>query len=761
MTLPQQVSAPAATPDAPAVSIAIRAYRRRWLGEAIGSVLAQTFDDLEVVVYDDAGDLDDVAASFGDPRVRYHCGTREMGAAGLFAAALAPCRGRYLGVLDDDDRYEPEFVERLVAALEADPAAGVAFARSRWDLGDRLIAPRDPRPAGRVPDAARHILSGSYLIQPSLMLVRRAALDDAEAAQPLVDGVAPDLWLNATVAVRGWNHVLVDDVLVTRRWHDDQIARKPSAHDRAVATWESLDVPDPGLDALRAEQHARALLRRAAAHLHSGDNRAARADLDAAAHVDAAAWRGPRRLLQAAARTGPAARVAAASWFALPPVKRRRDLPPDAELRQRPAGGGLRRDVLTLGVGTVVAQILMVGVSPVITRLFTPAEIGAAAVLIGALGTWSVSSLTLDWAIPLARARDEAASLVALCLVIGVVLSGLAALAVALAGDTLARLAEIPEVAGWVWLLPAQLALGALVLTATGVLVRARRFGRLAAVRAAQAAAVAGTSVAVGVAGGGGGPLAAATTGGVLLSAGVAAQGALRGEWHALGRTLRTGLAGMGRSAGRWRHFAGWGTASWGLNVAREAIVPALVAALYGAAGAGLVFVAQRVLGAPVALAMDAVSRAWYGTASQIVRGGDRDMRAALVRVTRGLALGGAPLLVLAVVAGPPLFPLVFGNDFEAGGEVLAALAPLHFFLLISGPAGLTLMALDRTRLQSAFSGARLAGAVIAIAGVHAAGGSLVLALAAYAASMAAVSAAIAVAAWRLVGRPIAAQPNE
>lgn len=41
----------------PTVSIAIRAYRRRWLGEAIASVLGQTYRDLELVVYDDAGEI--------------------------------------------------------------------------------------------------------------------------------------------------------------------------------------------------------------------------------------------------------------------------------------------------------------------------------------------------------------------------------------------------------------------------------------------------------------------------------------------------------------------------------------------------------------------------------------------------------------------------------------------------------------------------------------------------------------------------------
>ena len=50
----------------PTVSVAIRAFRRRWIAQAIRSVLAQTFTDLELVIYDTAGDLEDVVAAAAD-----------------------------------------------------------------------------------------------------------------------------------------------------------------------------------------------------------------------------------------------------------------------------------------------------------------------------------------------------------------------------------------------------------------------------------------------------------------------------------------------------------------------------------------------------------------------------------------------------------------------------------------------------------------------------------------------------------------------
>jgi O-antigen/teichoic acid export membrane protein len=110
-------------------------------------------------------------------------------------------------------------------------------------------------------------------------------------------------------------------------------------------------------------------------------------------------------------------------------------------------------------------------------------------------------------------------------------------------------------------------------------------------------------------------------------------------------------------------------------------------------------------------------------------------------------------VLAVTVVAGPALFPLVFGEDFEAGGDVLLALAPLHFMMFVATPAGLMLIAIDRRKLQTIFTGSRLLGAVATITAGHALGASLTGALALYAASMAAVSAALGVTAWRLSGR--------
>ncbi len=108
--------------NAPRVSILIPTYNRADLiGAAVDSVLAQTFQDFEIIVVDD-GSTDgtaDVLARYGE-RVQYlrieHAGPAPARNAGFRAA-----RGEYVCILDSDDLYYPHKLALQVAHLDAHP----------------------------------------------------------------------------------------------------------------------------------------------------------------------------------------------------------------------------------------------------------------------------------------------------------------------------------------------------------------------------------------------------------------------------------------------------------------------------------------------------------------------------------------------------------------------------------------------------------------------------------------------------------------
>jgi glycosyltransferase involved in cell wall biosynthesis len=114
--------------DRPTVSILINNYNyARFLGDAIDSALAQTYPNIEVVVVDD-GSTDnsrEVIAGYGD---RIRAVLKENGGqASAFNAGFAVTRGDIICLLDADDFFKPEKVQRVIEILAGNPNLGWCF----------------------------------------------------------------------------------------------------------------------------------------------------------------------------------------------------------------------------------------------------------------------------------------------------------------------------------------------------------------------------------------------------------------------------------------------------------------------------------------------------------------------------------------------------------------------------------------------------------------------------------------------------------
>jgi glycosyltransferase involved in cell wall biosynthesis len=243
---------------APAVSICIRGWRATYLTESIASVLEQSYTDLELVVADDAGDLEPVVAGFDDPRVRYHRNPRRMGVSGNIRAAFSLARGRYLGLLGDDDRMLPGYVERTVAALEADPEAGLVFTSYLRDKGGVLLRNERRISAGRHDAFLPTLLRPDAPVPINATLMRREVWESGEHELPLPDDAAPDVFIFVRAALAGWPFVSIDEPLMAYRLHEGQTSADRRYLDRVIATWERFSFADPECEELRRGQLARA-----------------------------------------------------------------------------------------------------------------------------------------------------------------------------------------------------------------------------------------------------------------------------------------------------------------------------------------------------------------------------------------------------------------------------------------------------------------------------------------------------------------------
>lgn len=84
--------------------------RAEMLPQAIESILSQTFSDFEFIIINDGSsdDTDEVVAHYNDSRIRYYRNDRNRGIAFSRNRAASLARGKYIMIMDDDDRSFPE-----------------------------------------------------------------------------------------------------------------------------------------------------------------------------------------------------------------------------------------------------------------------------------------------------------------------------------------------------------------------------------------------------------------------------------------------------------------------------------------------------------------------------------------------------------------------------------------------------------------------------------------------------------------------------
>lgn len=119
---------------APLVSVIIPAYRAApSIAATLDSVLAQTFQDYEVIVVNDGSpdtaELEQALAPYRD-RITY-LRQENQGPSGARNTGILAARGRYLATLDADDMWMPEHLAAQLAVLEADPSVDVVYADAR------------------------------------------------------------------------------------------------------------------------------------------------------------------------------------------------------------------------------------------------------------------------------------------------------------------------------------------------------------------------------------------------------------------------------------------------------------------------------------------------------------------------------------------------------------------------------------------------------------------------------------------------------
>lgn len=204
-----------------------------FLKEAIDSVYSQTYQDWEILFFDNnSSDRSAEIAKGYDPRLKYHFNSKTvpLGTARNLAIALA--KGQYIAILDCDDVWLPTKLELQLATFNKKPGRriGLSYTDSmRFDAGGVDLASYS---------LDRHLAEGDVYSK----LIRDCFVDMSTAVFPKdiffeVGGIDArynqvedwDLWLKIA---RKYDISLVPEILVKTRIHSGNVSRDFEEHNR-------------------------------------------------------------------------------------------------------------------------------------------------------------------------------------------------------------------------------------------------------------------------------------------------------------------------------------------------------------------------------------------------------------------------------------------------------------------------------------------------------------------------------------------------
>jgi glycosyltransferase involved in cell wall biosynthesis len=166
-----------------AVSICLPVYNgKRYLSDAIESVLSQTFADFELIISDDnsTDGSQEIAIAYSakDSRVRVLNNQQNIGLFQNYNRCLTECRGVFIKPFAQDDLLEPRMLETVVQAFEQHPDVSLIATAKRWvgEAGETLqtfnLFPKDTVITGEEVIMYNLIQMSNWVGEPSTVTFR-------------------------------------------------------------------------------------------------------------------------------------------------------------------------------------------------------------------------------------------------------------------------------------------------------------------------------------------------------------------------------------------------------------------------------------------------------------------------------------------------------------------------------------------------------------------------------------------------------------
>lgn len=341
------------------------------------------------------------------------------------------------------------------------------------------------------------------------------------------------------------------------------------------------------------------------------------------------------------------------------------------------------RNVANVAGGSFIAQAITIGLSPVLTRIFSPAEFGLYSIFINiAATTGIISTFRYELAVMLPPKEEEAVNVVSLSFFISFCYSLAISIVVLVGGNALMRLLKAEAISDYIFLVSIYIFFFGIAWTLNYWLSRVKMFKRLSWGKVAQSGGTAVFSIALFYLGWQQGGL---IIGAVLgqISIGILYLFFVRKDFQRLRHFVNRKV--MKEMFRRYIHFLTYNTPHSLLSALQDLVVAGIILYYFGAVAAGLYFMCYRILKLPAGLISTSTYQVFFQRVSELYPDG-KAIQYQIKKVLMRLSLIALFPFGLLLVAGPFLFSLIFGAEWYNAGVYAQLLIPSLMMNFILSP---------------------------------------------------------------------------
>ena len=364
-------------------------------------------------------------------------------------------------------------------------------------------------------------------------------------------------------------------------------------------------------------------------------------------------------------------------------------------LKNKLLNNEFNKNVLILSGGTVIAQILPIAVSPILSRLYSPSDFGVLALFVSITSIVSViANGRYELAIMLPEKDEDAINVAAVGFIFNILVSFIFFLVVLIFKNPLLSLLKAESLSFWIYLAPLTVFFIGLFTILNYTNNRFKLYKDMSKATIMKGIAVSSIQLILGF-------FKTGPTG--LISGDIISRAFANTKLFfnikntgLLKEIKKEKIKELAKRYSNFPKYSMWGAL---LNTSGYQITNILIGAFFGSYYLGQYYMAFRILGIPSVFIGTAISQVYFKQSTEEVQKTGKAINT-FKSTLRKLLIISIPIFLIIFILVKPLFPIIFGKEWKDAGLYAMILAPFFGIKFISSSLSMTIIIYEKNKIE-------------------------------------------------------------